>query len=128
MLRLDGKAVMLTGAAAGSAATSIEYARAGAIVLVTDLDSVGLDTLAAEVPDLRTTQLDLANPDAIAKVVHEAGPIDILCNCAGIVPHGAILDGKRREWQRAFDINVRSILDVSSRLTAMVAAQIGGVA
>jgi 2-keto-3-deoxy-L-fuconate dehydrogenase len=114
MFRLDGKAVMITGAAAGiGRATSMELARAGAIVMATDLDSVGLDRLALEIPELRTAQLDVTDPDAIEKVVHEAGQIDILFNCAGIVPHGAILDGERREWQRTFDINVTSIFDMT---------------
>src|ERR1700678_2197066 len=114
MFRLDGKAVMVTGAAAGiGRATSIEFARAGAVVIATDLDSVGLDTLAAEVRDLRIAQLDVTDPDAIENLVHEAGRIDILFNCAGIVPHGAILDGDRRQWQRAFDINVTSIFDMT---------------
>jgi 2-keto-3-deoxy-L-fuconate dehydrogenase len=114
MFRLDGKTAMITGAAAGiGRATAIAFASAGASVIATDLDSARLDVLKAEVPNLRTALLDVTNSDAIEKVVPAVGRLDILFNCAGIVPHGAILDGDRRAWQRAFDVNVTSIFDMT---------------
>src|SRR5262245_47343249 len=110
---LDGKIALITGAAAGiGRATCLAFSAAGAEVLATDRDLSGLQRLAAEVGGLRIAALDVTDPQAIERTVSEAGPIDILFNCAGVVPAGAILDTTRSEWQRAFDINVTSIFDL----------------
>ncbi|TPM07078.1 SDR family oxidoreductase [Mesorhizobium sp. B2-3-11] len=111
---LHGKIALITGAAAGiGRATVAAFSKAGAKVIATDRDPSGLERLPAGSDGLRTAVLDVTDPDAIAGVVAQAGPIDILFNCAGIVPSGAVLDTTRQEWQRAFDINVTSIFDMS---------------
>ena len=110
---LDGKIALITGAAAGiGRATCLAFSAAGAEVLATDRDLSGLQRLAAELDGLRIAALDVTDPQAIERTVAEAGPIDILFNCAGVVPAGAILDTTRTDWQRAFDINVTSIFDM----------------
>lgn len=111
---LHGKIALITGAAAGIGRATVEaFSKAGATVIATDRDLSGLERLAAGSDGLRTTVLDVTDPDAVAAVVAKAGPIDILFNCAGMVPAGAILDTTRQEWQRAFDINVTSIFDMT---------------
>jgi 2-keto-3-deoxy-L-fuconate dehydrogenase len=45
----------------------------------------------------------------IAQAAIDAGPVDILFNCAGIVHQGTLLDATENEWQLAFDLNVRSM-------------------
>ena len=110
---LDGKIALITGAAAGiGRATCLAFSAAGAEVIATDRDLSGLQHLAAELGGLRIAALDVTDPQAIERTVVEAGPIDILFNCAGVVPAGAILDTTRTDWQRAFDINVTSIFDM----------------
>ena len=110
---LDGKIALITGAAAGiGRATCLAFSAAGAEVIATDRDLSGLQRLAAELDGLRIAALDVTDPQAIERTVAEAGPIDILFNCAGVVPAGAILDTTRTDWQRAFDINVTSIFDM----------------
>ena len=110
---LDGKIALITGAAAGiGRATCLAFSAAGAEVIATDRDLSGLQRLAAELDGLRIAALDVTDPQAIERTVVEAGPIDILFNCAGVVPAGAILDTTRTDWQRAFDINVTSIFDM----------------
>jgi 2-keto-3-deoxy-L-fuconate dehydrogenase len=114
MFRLDGKTALITGAAAGiGRATAELFKKLGASVIATDRDRSGLDRLTTDVPALHTVLLDVTDPVAIAQAVRAAGRIDILVNCAGMVPHGTVLDGERNDWQRTFDVNVTSIYDAT---------------
>jgi 2-keto-3-deoxy-L-fuconate dehydrogenase len=114
MFRLDGKTALITGAAAGiGRATAELFKKSGALVIATDRDRSGLDRLITDVPALHTVLLDVTDPVAVAQAVRAAGSIDILFNCAGMVPHGTVLDGERNDWQRTFDVNVTSIYDAT---------------
>lgn len=114
MFRLDGKTALITGAAAGiGRATAELFNKMGASVLATDRDRSGLDRLTTDVPALHTVLLDVTDPVAVGQAVRAAGCIDILVNCAGMVPHGTVLDGERNDWQRTFDVNVTSIYDTT---------------
>ena len=51
----------------------------------------------------------MLQPDAIAQVARDAGPVDILFNCAGFMHQGALMDAAEDEWssprpQRALDV------------------------
>jgi 2-keto-3-deoxy-L-fuconate dehydrogenase len=48
------------------------------------------------------------DPDAIIAAAKDAGPVDILFNCAGFVHQGSVLEATEEEWQFAFDLNARS--------------------
>jgi 2-keto-3-deoxy-L-fuconate dehydrogenase len=45
----------------------------------------------------------------INEVVRAAGSIDILFNCAGVVPNGSVLDCSPDEWAMTIDLNVNSM-------------------
>ena len=117
--RLAGKRALVTAAAAGiGRATALAFAAAGAQVLATDIDVAGLDALMAsfETPGdeaagggIRAVRLDVTDPAAIASVVADAGPLDILFNCAGYVHAGTLLDTDDAAWRRSFAINVDSM-------------------
>jgi 2-keto-3-deoxy-L-fuconate dehydrogenase len=64
-------------------------------------------------PSIQTRVLDATDETAIARVAQEAGDIDVLFNCAGIVHHGSILDATPKDWDQAFAVNVRSMFLVS---------------
>jgi len=49
----------------------------------------------------------VTNKEDVLKVAKEAGRVDVLVNCAGIVPGGTILDCSDDMWQRTLDLNVR---------------------
>lgn len=67
-----------------------------------------------EVVALSSADVDLADPDAIARVVDAAadtlGAIDVLVNNAGLVELGSLTDKSYQEWQslwrRTFEVNV----------------------
>ncbi len=106
--RLQGKTALVTAAAQGiGRATTLAFAREGARVIATDINSDLLKALAAEC-GCETELLDVTNADAVAEAV-ALGPIDILFNGAGFVHHGSVLDCSEDQWQQAFDLNVRSM-------------------
>ena len=107
--RLDGKRALVTAAAQGiGGAIATAFAREGADVLATDLNA---DALRAHdgVPGIRTRPLDATDDAAIAALVAEEAPFDVLVNCAGFVHAGSVLDCTEREWDFAFELNVKSM-------------------
>jgi len=107
--RLDGKVAFLTAAGAGiGRATAVAFAREGARVVATDLSAAALAGLeAAGVAECLA--LDARDGAAIAAAAGRLGAIDVLCNAAGFVHHGSVLDCTEEEWDFAFDLNVKSM-------------------
>ena len=105
--RLSGKRAFVTAAAQGiGRATVLAFAEEGAEVVATDLDAAKVAAIAG--PRIRAAGLDATDPDAVARMIGNAGPLDILFNCAGFVHQGTVLDATEAEWDFAFTLNVRS--------------------
>ncbi len=112
--RLAGKRCLVTAAGAGiGRATALAYARAGAAVLATDIDTHALSSLATEHPAIDTSVLDVTDPEQIAALVQARPNIDVLFNCAGYVHAGDILHTEFSDWRRSFAINVDSMFHLS---------------
>jgi 2-keto-3-deoxy-L-fuconate dehydrogenase len=108
MNRLAGKTAFVTAAAQGiGRATALAFAAEGAQVIATDLNAGKVAEIAG--PAIRTFAMDATDAAAIAAAATEAGPVDILFNCAGFVHQGSILDATEAEWDFAFTLNVRSM-------------------
>ncbi len=111
--RLQGKVAFVTAAAQGMGrAAALAFAREGAQVRATDVNASALSDLEGK-QGIRTGVLDVTDEAAIAKVAREAGDVDVLFNCAGIVHHGSILDATPKDWDQGFAVNVRSMFLVS---------------
>ena len=107
--RLAGKTVFITSAGQGiGRSTALMMAHEGASVFATDLREDGLLTLGKEHPAIRTAVLDVTNMQQIETVAAQAGVPDVLFNCSGFVHGGTILDVVDKDWDFAFDINVRA--------------------
>jgi 2-keto-3-deoxy-L-fuconate dehydrogenase len=107
--RLAGKVAFITAAGQGiGRATALAFAREGAQVWATDLNAKLLADLEGK-DGIKTRVLDVLDEAAIGKVAAEVGAIDILFNCAGFVHHGTILDCSNKDWEFAFNLNVRSM-------------------
>ena len=50
-----------------------------------------------------------STPPRSSDAARDAGPVDILFNCAGIVHQGTLLDATEADWSLAFDLNCRSM-------------------
>ena len=104
--RLAGKTALVTAAGQGiGRATAELFASEGATVLATDINA----DLLAGVAGCRTRRLDVRDPVEIAAAISDAGPIDILFNCAGYVHSGTILECDESTWNFSVDINVTSM-------------------
>jgi 2-keto-3-deoxy-L-fuconate dehydrogenase len=111
--RLAGKSAFITAAGQGMGqAAALAFAREGARVFATDINGQALKAIDGK-EAIRTAVLDVTDEAAIRKASEEAGDVDILFNCAGIVHHGSILDATAKDWDQAFAVNVRSMFLVA---------------
>jgi len=108
MGRLDGKVCVVTGAAGGIGAATVEaFQREGAKV-------VGVD-LAENAPGDLSLQADITHEGQVVDMFHrtkaELGRIDVLFNNAGISPDDdvSVLDTSLEAWQRVQDVNLKSV-------------------
>jgi 2-keto-3-deoxy-L-fuconate dehydrogenase len=115
-MRLAGKTALITGAASGIGRASAKlFAAEGATVWATDRDDFALKGCTAR-------RLDVLDPARIEAVLAEAGPLDILFNCAGMVAAGNILECSESDWRASFDLNVTAMYRmIRTALPAMIA-------
>lgn len=124
MSNLKGKTVLITAAAQGiGRASALAFARAGAGVFATDINGAGLAGLD---DGIVTRPLDATQEAAFAELVRDAGTVDILFNCAGIVHSGTILDMRMADLDTALDVNIRAqVIGVRAVLPGMLARRDG---
>lgn len=104
--RLKGKVAVVTAAGQGIGRAIAEaFIAEGAIVYASDLDKSKLDGLAKA----KKHTLDVTSTKAVQAYAAKVGQIDILCNVAGFVHHGTVLDCDENAWDFSFDLNVKSI-------------------
>jgi 2-keto-3-deoxy-L-fuconate dehydrogenase len=104
--RLQGKRCFVTAAGQGiGRASALAFAAAGAEVIATDING----KLLAELQGVTTARLDVTDTAAVVAAASQAGPVDVLFNCAGFVHHGSVLDAKEDEWDFAMNLNVKSL-------------------
>ena len=126
-MRLAGKTAFITAAGNGMGrAAALAFADEGAAVWATDVDATALETLVH--PRITARVLDVCDGAAIRRVAAEAGRVDVLFNCAGIVHHGALLECDDDAWARSMNLNVGSMHRVTRAvLPAMLAAGGGSI-
>ena len=119
--KLQGKTALVTAAAQGiGRATALAYAREGAAVIATDINTEKLAEIASA-RGIKTHRLDVTDARAIASLAAEIPAPDVLVNCAGFVHHGTILDCSMKDWEFSFNLNVRSMyLTIQSLLPRML--------
>jgi 2-keto-3-deoxy-L-fuconate dehydrogenase len=108
--KLDRKTVLVTAAGKGiGRASAIAFQAAGARVIATDIDKSALAALGAEgLPDTRV--MDVLSDRSVADTISAVGGVDVLLNCAGMVPTGALLETSDADVDLAFDLNVKSMI------------------
>ncbi len=108
MKRLEGKTVFATAAAQGiGRATAERMSAEGARVIAADINTAPLENASG----LEVIRLDVTDTDAVKAAMADAGAVDILFNCAGIVHAGSILEASPDDLDFAFTLNVRAMFD-----------------
>src|SRR5215471_5334564 len=108
--RLEGRRVLITGAASGIGRRTAElFAAEGAALTLLDLNREGLAEIARETRVLGV-EADVTQEAAVSRAVEQGaaamGGVDGVVNAAGIVIHGSVLDVGVAAWQHVLDVNL----------------------
>jgi NAD(P)-dependent dehydrogenase (short-subunit alcohol dehydrogenase family) len=130
-MRIEGKCVVVTGAASGiGAALARRFAAEGARgVVVADVQEEPLLAVAGESGDALAVPCDVTQEAQLRSLVERAearfGPIDLFCSNAGIVvPGGA--DASDEIWRRSIDVNVMAHVYAARIMVPRMIDQGGG--
>lgn len=135
--KLDGKRVLITGAASGiGRAVAIASAARGSRVFLTDINDAALQAVAEEIRASGgavdyVKAVDVSEHDAVramADEIHAAhGSLDVLMNVAGIAVWGTVERLTHEQWRRVIDVDLMGPIHViECFLPAMVEADRGG--
>jgi NAD(P)-dependent dehydrogenase (short-subunit alcohol dehydrogenase family) len=113
MTQLDGKVALITGAASGiGAACARSLGRAGAKLLLTDLDEVGGQRVAGETGGVFVSQ-DVTDEkswlEVVAIVERRFGALHVLVANAGIGIMGPAIEMSFADWRRQMAVNVDGV-------------------
>ncbi len=126
--RMQGKTALVTAAGQGiGRATALAFAREGARVIATDINTEALAALAGT-PGITTRRLDATDAAAIAALPAEIGAVNVLFNGAGFVHAGSVLECTEADWDFAFNLNVRSMYRlIKAMMPGMLSAGGGSI-
>lgn len=123
---LRDQSAIVTGAGGGiGRAIALELARAGAVVMATDIKQEELNkTLEAvrhegfRIEGVVANLADAAQTAGLVqKSIEQFGKLDILVNCAGIVNTTPLVDLREEDWDRVMAVNLRAVF-VASKYAA----------
>lgn len=131
-MRLNGKSALVTGGASGFGAAIAEtFAQEGAKVTILDLNGDGAAEVAGRIVGayLQGDVTKAGDVNAAVSAAQEhGGTLDIVVNNAGWTHRNKpMLDVTEEEYERLYDINVRSIFHMTRACVPVMRAQGGGV-
>ena len=108
-MRLKNRKIIVTAAAQGiGKAVALAFAREGAEVLATDVNSEKIQDLDNINQNLSTSVLDATNKESVEKFCETINEVDILFHAVGFVHHGTILECDSEEFYNSININIYS--------------------
>lgn len=116
--RLEGKTCVITGAARGiGKALAVKYAENGGNIVLIDLNKENIESTAKEIAAYGVPVLPLvvdvtSSQDitkALTAIESKFKKVDVLANCAGISTSRLIMDIEESEWDRVFNVNLKSV-------------------
>ena len=133
--RLDGKTAIITGAARGIGAKSAElFSREGANVAIWDVNSDRGETVVNDIVEIGghaifcecdvTDSAQIVN--ASRQVESKFGNPNVLFNNAGIAVVGELEEITEADWDRQYNVNVKSIYLVSRTIIPLMRDAGGG--
>ena len=116
-MRLKNKNILVTAAAQGiGKATALAFAKEGANVIATDINSEKLLDLEKANNKIRVQTLDSTNKNQVEEFSKTIDKIDVLFHAVGFVHHGTILDCTSEEFYNSMNVNVYSAYLMSATL------------
>jgi gluconate 5-dehydrogenase len=122
LFSLEGKVIIMTGAAGGiGAALSKGMAGIGAIMCNCDISEEGLKALEQKIAEeggrSKSYVMDVTDRGniqaVIDSIVEEYGTIDVLVNVAGINKREGFMDVSEETYDRIMDINLKSVFFIT---------------
>ncbi|XP_044735053.1 3-oxoacyl-[acyl-carrier-protein] reductase FabG-like [Chrysoperla carnea] len=121
-----GKVVLITGASSGiGAATAIHFSKHGAKLALTGRNAENLQKIAKQcenskegnskphiIPGDLTNESDVKN--ILSSTIKQYGKLDVLVNNAGILETGSIETTNLEQYDRVFNVNVRSVYQLTN--------------
>lgn len=118
MERFTGKVALVTGAGTGiGRAVAQRYAAEGAQVLIVGRTEATLSETASASENISYIVADIEKSNEVERIVsrikEKYGRLDVLVNNAGWAPVTPITKVTLQEYDKAFSINVRALLDMT---------------
>ena len=133
-MSLDGKVALITGASRGiGKAIALRLARDGASVVINfSNDPLPAETIVQQLGNDRAiaVKANVAEISEVKRLVKETvdkfGKIDILVNCAGILPMSDLKNTTEETFEKAFGVNVKGPYFLTQALALTISLIIGG--
>ena len=130
MDRLAGKLAVITGAASGIGRGSAElFAAEGADLVLVDIDSGGLSSIASELGRPPGAVLlvpgDVSDEHTAMRLLElvksDQRGVNVLVNCAGVDLEAPIIATTPCEWSRIMDVNLKSVFLMCKHVIPLMA-------
>ncbi|WP_129670224.1 SDR family NAD(P)-dependent oxidoreductase [Phytoactinopolyspora endophytica] len=129
-MRIEGSVVLVTGGASGMGrASAQEFSRAGACIVLFDIDEQAAEKTARDIgPDVLPMGVDVSDHDAVSRafkaIERELGTVNVCVNCAGVATSGKVVssDGALplADFRRAIEVNLIGTFDVMRQSAALM--------
>jgi NAD(P)-dependent dehydrogenase (short-subunit alcohol dehydrogenase family) len=107
-LDFSGRRVLVTGAAGGiGSAMAAAFAAHGGELVLADIEAAAVEKVAGEIGgNTAWHRYDQSDAASIAALAEAAGPVDVLCNNAGMIQAGPLLEQSPEVIQRIITIDL----------------------
>jgi 3-oxoacyl-[acyl-carrier protein] reductase len=124
---LDGKRALVTGGSRGiGRAIVTELAAAGADVTFGYMSGADEAASLADATGARAVQADVSSAEEAARLVEEAGDVDVLVNNAGVTRDGLLARMSDDDWRAVIDTNLSSVFYTCRAVTRPMMKKRGG--
>ena len=137
MVELQGKRVLITGAASGiGRGAAVAFAREGCRLILVDIDRPGLDSIEEELRspgvDCRSYVVDVSSQEQVSEMASDLerdfGGVDILVNVAGVAVVGEMVDTTVEDWEWVIGVNLWGPINtISALLPGMIERENGHI-